>query len=84
MRILHADEFKELFPIGPLFVQRYAAETNFHPLHRAVIDDAGVPHVAKILITRDGAGAKRTVLDRAEQVRFPTGLDAGSDKVSHV
>ena len=83
MRILHADEFEKLFPVRPLFVQRDAAETDFHPLHRIVIDNAGILHVAKVFPTGDGAGTERSILDRAEQVRFATGFDSGCDNVSH-
>jgi dolichol-phosphate mannosyltransferase len=83
MRVLDAQYLKVLFPILPLFRERRCTVADLHPLAGTVVAQAGVGHVAQVLITGHRPSAKRGGLDGTEQVRFAPWLDTCCDKVAH-
>ena len=67
MGVLNLDQVEELFPVRPLFFQRHVAVTDFDPARRAVVEQAGILHVAQIFALGDRSGAQRAALDRLQR-----------------
>src|SRR6185295_16409576 len=61
--VLDADEVEVLLPVGTLLGERLPAEADFDPADRAVMEEAGLGHVAQILVAGDGAEAQGAALD---------------------
>ena len=83
MCVLHPDQVKVLLPVRPFLGQRDVAEADLNPLGLAVLEQAGLPHVANVLISSYRARPEGAVLDRPEQVGFLAGFQAGGDQVTH-
>lgn len=83
MRVLHAEQLEILFPIRPFFFQRLIAETGLDPGRDAFPLHAGLPHIALVFVSSDGAFAEGVVLDRIEQRFFLAGLYPGFNEVAH-
>jgi hypothetical protein len=83
VRVLDAVELKKFLPVRPLFLQRRRAEARFNPFHAPISQLARLRHVALVFVARDGAIAKRTVLDRVSQRVTLTRLDSRSNQISH-
>ena len=50
--VFDAEQFEIFLPIRPLFLQWRGAETGLNPMRGAVVGDAGLLHIVKVLITR--------------------------------
>jgi len=81
--ILHANEFEERFPVGPLFGQWRIAEANLNPLDPAIVVDAGIFHVSQILRPRDRPSPQTAVLDGPEKLGFLPRFNASGNQITH-
>src|SRR5713101_634482 len=52
--ILDSDQVKKLFPVGPFFLERHVAEADLDPADLALGAQAGLLHVAEILVAGHG------------------------------
>ena len=83
MRIFNTQQFKALLPIRTLFIERFAAETDFHPLGHTIRVDARLMQIMKILIARHRSFAERSIFDRLEEFFFASFSHPRFNEITH-
>jgi hypothetical protein len=83
MRVPHSHEIEIFFPVRALFLQRCRTVANFDPPCGLVRAKPRIVHVAEVFAFRHGASAEAVVFDGLKQIAFATGLNAGSNKITH-
>ena len=84
VRILYAEQFEILLPVGALLRERRLAEASFHPYRSSGFVHARLAHVVQILVSGDGAAPERTVVDRAAERTFLVGFQLCFNEIPHV
>ena len=84
VRILYAEQFEILLPVGALFRERRLAEASFHPDRSSGFVHARLAHVVQIFIAGDGAPPERTVVDRADERTFLARFQLCFNEIPHV
>ena len=83
MRVFHTEKLEVLFPIRSLFLQRWIAETGFHPGRDAGLVDPRPLHIVLIFVAGDGTLAESLPINGVEKRVLLFGSNASSDQIAH-